>query len=247
MPSDTSFDLVCVGFGASALSIAIALHERNAIDNTLFIERQPKSSWMPGSKSPASRLRTSFLNDLITSENPRSKFTFMKYLHATNRLVLYANSSQIRPSREMYTDYLRWCAAPFQHRVTFGKQVTAVSPVSEGQGPVRYWNVILLDPETGRQDSVTAKQVICAVGLQPRIPSPLSSGNNSKVVVHASDCMKQISSTLRATGGKCRFAIIGEGQTAAEVFDHIHGIRGEHQVVWFTQDSVLRGADDTPL
>merc|ERR1711939_660796 len=86
MQSDSQpLDLVCIGFGITALSIAIALHERQSLDNTLFLESQPQSSWKPCPDIPATRLRTSFLNDLITSENPRSKFTFMNYLQATNR------------------------------------------------------------------------------------------------------------------------------------------------------------------
>ncbi|EXJ79476.1 hypothetical protein A1O1_08740 [Capronia coronata CBS 617.96] len=243
-----SFDLVCVGFGVTALSLAITLHERGALDNTLFLESQPASKWNPCSSSAGGRMRTSFLNDLITSENPRSRFTFLKYLHATNRLALYANSSQIQPSREMFADYLRWCSASFQNNVNFGKRVTAIFPVREDQQPVRSWNVVFSDSVTGQQDSVTTKQVICAAGLQPFIPAPLSSiMDTSPDVVHATDCLQRISSTMRTTGGKCHFAIIGDGQTAADVFDHIHGIRGDHQVTWFTQDPVLRGTDDSPF
>ncbi|EXJ83974.1 hypothetical protein A1O3_04641 [Capronia epimyces CBS 606.96] len=259
-------DLVCVGFGASALSIAVALHERRALDKTVFLERQPEETWTPGScsdsTSPASRgrLRTSFLNDLVTSENPRSKFTFMNYLHATDRLVVYANSSQLHPSREMYADYLRWCAASFQHQVSFGKQAKSISPVSvparerdgPGPGPVRAWNVVFVDVATGRQDSIVANQVICAVGLQHYIPTSLSSlgpglSPSSGPVVHAAESLPRIAAVLRATGGEARLAIVGDGQTAAELFDHLHGIRADHQVVWFTQDPVLRATDDTPF
>ncbi|KAJ4517276.1 hypothetical protein HRR73_004328 [Exophiala dermatitidis] len=211
---DVPLDLLCIGFGATALSVAIALHEKGAIDNTIFLELQPASTWMPCSGSPSGRLRTSFLHDLVTSENPRSKFTFMNYLHATNRLVLYANSSQINPPRDMFNDYLQWCAAPFQQRVKYGQRVAAVHPVQNAQGLVECFKVVYADSATGQQDVVTAKQVISAVGLQPYVPRAL--------------------------------ATIGT-LAAGEIFEYLHGIRGEHKVVWFTQDPVLREMDDSPF
>ncbi|KAL2410310.1 L-ornithine N(5)-monooxygenase [Exophiala dermatitidis] len=244
---DVHFDLLCIGFGATALSVAIALHEKRAIDNTIFLERQPESTWRSCSGSPSGRLRTSFLHDLVTSESPRSKFTFMNYLHATNRLVLYANGSQINPPRDMFNDYLQWCAGPFQQRVRFGKRVAAVHPVQNAQGLVECFKVVYTDSATGQQDVVTAKQVISAVGLQPSIPRDLAKIGTLVGVAHASDCLSRISSTLRTTSGRARFAIIGDGQAAGEIFEYLHGVRGEHQVVWFTQDPVLREMDDSPF
>ena len=244
---NTPYGVVCIGFGTTAVSIAIALYETNATKNAIFLERQTQLTWTPCAHLPGGRMRLSFLNDLVVSENPRSKFTFVNYLHSTNRLVAYANSSQIRPSREMFTDYLRWCAAKFTPQVRFGRRVTAINAVEDGNGRVEAWKVGYSDQDTGKVDFVTARQVICAVGIQPRIPEVLSKHEYHASVIHSSVCLSAIPWVLRNTNRGCRFAIIGNGQDAAEIFDHLHSLRGQHRVSWFTRDRVLRRSDSTAL
>ena len=244
---NTPYDIVCIGFGATAISIAIALHERKAIGRATFLERQTQLTWTPSANLPGNRMRMSFLNDLVVSENPRSKFTFVNYLHSTNSLVAYANSSQIRPSREMFTDYLRWCAAQFTTRVRFGSHVTAITALEDGNGRVEAWKVVYSDHDTGKVDFVTARQVVCAVGIQPKMPAVLSKHECHASVIHSSVCLDNIPWVLRNTNGDCRFAVIGNGQDAAEIFDYLNSLRGQHHVSWFTRDTVLRGSDSTAL
>jgi L-ornithine N5-oxygenase len=241
------FDLVCVGFGATSLALAVALEERRPKDQrVLFLESQSRATWRPCTDNGvSSRLRTPFLDDLVTSENPRSRFTFLNYLRVTGRLVFYANDSQICPAREMFADYLRWCASFFDDKVQYGQRVTAVVP-STSDKKVEGWKVAYVD-SNGQKGFVTAKQVVCAVGNVPKTPAPLASPQFQSQVVHSSDCQEAIASLLKARSGSCRLAIVGDGQAAAEVFDHLHGIRGDHHVTWFTRDSVLRGGDQTPL
>ncbi|RMD43842.1 hypothetical protein DV735_g1275, partial [Chaetothyriales sp. CBS 134920] len=232
-------ELVCIGFGVTALATALALHERKSLDSTLFLESQPQASWQPCPEIPASYLRTSFLNDLVTTENPRSKFTFINYLHSTNRLTLYANSSQLRPSRELFTDYLRWCADHLPVRIGFSKVVTAIQPVTNAAGVVSSWKTFFTDRNTGKQDVVEAKQVLCSIEPQPYIPSALAEPTARSSVVHSANCRQAVASVLKQTGGKARIAIIGDGQSAAEVFEFVQSTRGSQQAVWFTQDAVL--------
>lgn len=240
-------DLVCVGFGITAISNSIALYERCEIDNTLFLEAQPRAEWNPCPNILSERLRTSFLNDLITSENPRSKFTFLNYLHATDRLVLYANSSQLHPSREMFIDYLKWCAGPFESHVQFGKRVTSVLPSIGADGLVNRWKVIFKDVLSGNLASVVAKQLIYATELQPIIPDLLSDPIIRRKVLHASESLEEIVSLVRASVREMHIGVLGEGQNAAETFEFLQSIRGKHRVTWFSKDPILMGMDETPL
>ncbi|KIW88512.1 uncharacterized protein Z519_11081 [Cladophialophora bantiana CBS 173.52] len=240
-------DLVCVGFDMTGIANAVALRERNGLSkDTLFLESQLEALWKPLRSTPASRLRTSFLNDLITSENPRSHFTFLNYLHATHRLILYANSAQIRPSREMFCDYLRWCAGRLRAQVQYGKMATSVRPLRDGKGRVAAWEVVFVDAVTGEKKAVTAKQVVYAVSNHPYVPKVLHAPTVRTLVLHSSDYLEAIPTLLR-DNPKARIAVLGNGQNAAEVFDQLHGIRGDHQVIWFTKDAVLRGDDETPF
>ncbi|KAI1620271.1 L-ornithine N5-oxygenase [Exophiala viscosa] len=248
MHSDSEpLDLVCIGFGVSALAVAIALHERQSLDHTLFLDSQPQSSWKPCPDVPASRLKTSFLNDLITSENPRSEFTFINYLHATNRLVLYCNSGHLTPSREIFSDYLRWCADRLKVRTAFQKQVSSITPVTDATGTVSCWRVLVSDAATGKQNELVTNQVICSMEPQPQIPAILSQANINPNLAHSTDSREAILSTLRKTAGKARIAIVGDGQSAAEVFEYLQSIRGDQQAIWFTQSPVLRRSDSTPF
>ncbi|OCT47109.1 L-ornithine N5-oxygenase [Cladophialophora carrionii] len=242
-----ALDLVCVGFDLTGIANAVALNERNGLSkDTLFLESQLDAFWKPLRSTPASRLRTSFLNDLITSENPRSRFTFMNYLHATNRLILYANSGQLRPSREMFSDYLRWCATRLQAQVLYGKMVTSVQPLRDGKGDVAAWEVVFVDAVTGEKNAVTAKQVVYAASNHPHVPKGLRGPALQTLVLHSSEYQQAIPTLLR-DNPRARIAVVGNGQNAAEAFAQLHGIWGEHEVVWFTQDAVLRGDDETPF
>jgi len=242
-----AYDVVCVGFGASALSLAIALKERHALTGAIFLEQQPQSSWKPCHSLLSARMKTSFLNDLITSENPRSKFTFINYLHSTNQLVVYTNSGKIAPSRAMFADYLRWCTKQFEQNISYGNRVVGVSPSHGPNGIADGWNIQFEDVSTGRRTTITTRQVVCAAGLQKKLPSAVSSISVRSNVAHSADAIEAIASVLKARRSKRRFAIVGDGTSAAEVFSHLHGIHGDHEVHWFTQQLSLRGNDKTSL
>ncbi|KIW21631.1 hypothetical protein PV08_02211 [Exophiala spinifera] len=242
-----TLDLICIGFGVTALSLAVALHEKKSLDKALFLEAQSQSAWKPYPDVPSERLRTSFLNDLITSENPRSKFTFMNYLHATNRLIVYANSSRITPSRELFAEYLRWCGDNIHARKEFSRRVDRVVPVKNAAGRVSSWKVFFVDKVTGKTEVAEAKQVVVATEPEPRVPGILSQPNIRAAVAHSTDSLEAIPAVLKRTAGRARIAVIGDGQSAAEVFYYVQNIRGDHQTVWFTRDNVIRASDDSPF
>lgn len=240
-------DLVCIGFGASALSLAIGLQERQGLTNTVFLEQQPQASWKPCHSLISPRMKTSFLSDLVTSENPRSKFTFISYLHATNQLITYTNSGRIAPSRPMFADYLKWCARQFETHVSFGTRVMGVTPRNGVNGLLDGWNVLYEDISTGQRGSIRTRQIVCAAGLQPKLPDVLLNQSVRPRVVHSSEALEAISDALKEKRRVPTIAIVGNNGHAAEVFLHLHGIHGNHNVHWFTQKLDLRGNDETPL
>jgi L-ornithine N5-oxygenase len=242
-----TYDLVCIGFGASALSLAIALKERQSIASTVFLEQQPQASWKPCHSLISPRMKTSFLNDLVTSENPRSKFTFVSYLHATNQLVTYTNSGRIAPSRPMFADYLKWCAKHFASHVSFGNRVVAVTPRHGTKGLLEGWNVLYEDVLTGQRGSITTLQVVCAAGLQRKIPTVLSTQSVRPRVVHSSEALEAIAEVLKDKRRVASIAVVGNNSHAAEIFVYLHGIHGNHNVHWFTERSELKGNDETTL
>jgi len=87
-------DVVGVGFGPSNLALAIALAE-GAGDaggvSARFVERQPRFGWHRGMLLEDATMQISYLKDLVTLRDPRSRFSFLSYLHAHDRLPDFIN------------------------------------------------------------------------------------------------------------------------------------------------------------
>ncbi len=127
VPTGDMHDLICVGFGPASLAIGIALQDHLEQSDTpweskpkiAFIERQPNFAWHAGMQIPGAKMQISFVKDLATFRNPRSRFTFLNYLWSHGRLVQFTNLGTFLPSRLEYQEYLRWCAEQFKHLVHY--------------------------------------------------------------------------------------------------------------------------------
>jgi L-ornithine N5-oxygenase len=92
------------------------------------MEKQSEFAWHAGMQLPGAKMQISFLKDLATPRDPRSKFTFLSYLFAKNRLNQFINLGTFLPTRVEYEDYLRWCAGHFERegKVAYGMEVESV-------------------------------------------------------------------------------------------------------------------------
>jgi L-ornithine N5-monooxygenase len=233
-------DVVCIGFGASALSLAVAHRERSPLADIIFLEAQPESSWQPLRKLPGQDMQKTFMNDLITTENPRSQYSFVKYLHETGRLVNFTNVGKVNPSGELFDSYLRWAASKFEKNVRYSTTAVAIETVADQSGITSQWKVLAQDTRTGSKTVLTAKRVIIATGSQPSIPKVLSPGRDA--VVHSSQCLDALHSKLRSTARGANVAVVGDGQAAAEILQYLHGIRGSHTATLFTEHESLEAS-----
>lgn len=78
-------DLVGIGFGPANLALAIAVDEHNRRDpqqalKVGFLEKQATFGWHRGMLLEGATMQVSFLKDLVTMRDPRSRFTFLTYL-----------------------------------------------------------------------------------------------------------------------------------------------------------------------
>ncbi|MDH2456726.1 SidA/IucD/PvdA family monooxygenase [Corynebacterium bovis] len=129
-PAAHVHDVVGVGFGPANLGLAVALAEgagpgERGVD-TLFLDSRPTFAWHPGLLLPDTPVRSSFLRDLVTPRTPRSRFTFINYLHEHGRLVEFINRRTVAPDRGEVADYLAWVAALVPARVEYGCVVRGV-------------------------------------------------------------------------------------------------------------------------
>jgi L-ornithine N5-monooxygenase len=211
------YDLVGVGFGPSNLALAIAVAEHNARSaspvDALFLERQQSFGWHRGMLIDDATMQVSFLKDLVTMRNPTSEFSFLSYLHSSGRLVDFINQKSLFPLRVEFHDYLEWAAAGVADAVRYGSEVIAIEPVAEA-GTVTSFAV------TARRgaDTVTyrARNVVFGVGLEPHLPDGATLTDR---VWHNRDLLTRVE---HLTGSPRRCAVVGAGQSAAEVTKFLH-------------------------
>lgn len=247
--ADSVYDLVCIGFGPASLAIAIALHdemEAGKLTNppkVLFLEKQSQFAWHAGMLLPGAKMQISFIKDLASLRNPRSNFTFLNYLHKNDRLVEFTNLDTFLPARIEFEDYLRWCARHFDDVVQYQNEVLSVSPVQE-DGPARLFGVKSRDTQSGETTTYQARNVVLALGGQPSIPKSLP---HSERVIHSSQYAQAVPRMLTNPSASYRVAVIGAGQSAAEIFNNIQNLYPNSKTSLIMRSEFLKPSDDSPF
>ena len=255
--TDELHDLVCVGFGPASLAIAIALHD--AIESRSsgpappqqprlrFLERQHDFAWHAGMLLPGSKMQISFIKDLATVRNPRSEFTFINYLHRHNRLVQFSNLGTFLPSRLEFEDYMRWCSSSFDNVVDYGQDVLEIVPekTTDRVSKLDSFRVTSRNTENGEITSRLARNVVIAVGGKPRLPPFLP--REHPRVLHSSAYCKSVPLLLPDRFRDYRIAVLGSGQSAAEIFHDLHTRYPNCRTSLIIKDTALRPSDDSPF
>lgn len=250
---NTEYDLICVGFGPASLAVGIALHDamasgRNlrpdgAAPKVLFIEKQNRFAWHAGMLLPGAKMQISFVKDLATLRDPRSEFTFLNYLHRQNRLVDFTNLGTFLPARVEYEDYLRWCSSFFNHLVQYDQEVVSVSPA--GTGEVNQFCVQSQNVKTGQTQTYSGRNVLLATGGKPSFPKSFPLKHPQ--IIHSSQYAHMVPQILSNRNAAYRVAVVGAGQSAAEIFNNIHHLYPNSQTRLVMRQEFLKPSDDSPL
>ena len=191
-------------------------------------------------------MQISFIKDLASLRDPRSEFTFLNYLHKNERLVEFTNLSTFLPARVEYEDYLRWSAGHFGDVVKYQNEVVSVSPVREtGDRLFGQFAVTSKDLGTGSTTTHRAKNVLLAVGGRPSIPKSLPAGHPR--VIHSSQYAHLVPTILKDHGAPYKVAVVGAGQSAAEIFNNIQTLYPNSRTWLVMRSEFLKPSDDSPL
>ena len=196
---------------------------------------------------PDARMQISFLKDLATLRNPQSKFTFINYLKAKDRLVQFVNLSTFFPLREEFNDYMTWCASHFDDVVQYGAETVSVAPSEKSQGRVESWTVLYRDVVSGRATLADSKHVVIAIGGAPKIPDSVAHLRGEPNMFHSSSYSSMTSKLRGPSLGLRRIAVIGGGQSAAEIFNDLQSRFDNTAVTLYTSAPALKPSDDSPL
>jgi len=250
MTSDLTFyDVIGVGFGPSNLSLAIALDEavgrRGGSFRARFLDRQDRFAWHSGMLLPGSDMQISFLKDLVLLRDPGSRFTFLNYLHIKGRLEAFINQKTFYPSRLEFNDYLCWAASHFADQVSYGEEVVAVEP-EDKRGTVSRLVVRSRDA-SGRERTRLAGNLVLAIGGRPNIPDVFERLGGNHRVFHSSSYLTDINALGLADHPATRVAVIGGGQSAAEIALDLHKRFSDIGIDMIARGFALRPSDNTPF
>ncbi len=205
-------EVLAIGAGPSNLALAVALEELapGLASECLIIERDKEISWQRGMLLPEALSQVSFLKDLVTLRNPRSKFSFLNYLHAVGRLDQFVNMGSFVPYRVELAGYLQWTAESLSLvDLQLGRECVDISP-EWTDGTLTGWVATLADGET-----VRSRYLVVGIGRDARIPEPLR-GVAAERVIHSTEYLQRIGSMRKDL--PYRVVVVGGGQSAAELF-----------------------------
>lgn len=237
-------DLIGVGFGPSNIALAIALDEKRHhghFVDALFVEKQPGFVWHKNMLLPNAHMQISFIKDLATLRNPASRFTFLNYLHEKERLQDFVNLKTFFPSRHEFNDYLGWAAAQFEDRCAYGEAVFEVVPEKRGT------EVQMLRVRSRNADGAVrerlARNLVVSVGGVPNIPARFQPFREDARVFHSSSYLEAIARHPHAK----RIAIVGAGQSAAEIFMDLQSHPNKPEVDLIMRARSIKPSDDSPF
>lgn len=239
------YDVVGLGFGPSNLALAIALAEKHpGRMRAVFIEKKERFGWHEGLLVDDAMMQVSFLKDLATLRNPTSKFSFLSYLHDKGRLIDFVNHKSLFPSRVEFHDYLEWAAASFADQVVGGREAIDVRPVHV-DSQVHHWEAITAGGSSpGRPEpepaSYLARNIVLATGLAPALPAGIE---RSGRIWHSAELLHRASDITDRPDQ--RFAVVGAGQSAAEVTAYVHQRFSDAQVYVIMSRYGYSPADDS--
>jgi L-ornithine N5-monooxygenase len=211
-------ELLAIGAGPANLAFAVAVEELAPPDlaaNTLLIEQHENVAWQRGMLLPWTQSQVSFLKDLVTLRNPRSKFSFVNYLHTVGRLNDFVNMASFLPFRLEISDYLQWVAESLSKvRVEYGRRCQRIEARRAADGSVIGWLVYLADGST-----IGANSLVIGIGREARIPAEFKELPYERVIHSTQYSLRTAELDPDAP---LRIVVVGAAQSAAEMLWATH-------------------------
>lgn len=205
-------DIIAIGCGPANLALAAAVQdglEQQPI-RTVITDRAASVQWQPDMLIPWARSQTSFVKDLVTLRDPRSQFSFLNFLKMTDKLVEFANLGTLFPYRLELSNYLSWVAENLTAiDIRMNWDCVSLEPVVVADR-VREFRAVYRDGRT-----IQAPDIVVGMGRRPNIPDAFSSLPTDRCV-HSSGFLSAARSWRDHKDA--RVAVVGAGQSAAEIF-----------------------------
>ena len=216
--TDQEVGLLAIGAGPANLALAVAIEESGSdalAAQTLLLDQSPDIKWQRDLLMPWARSQVSFLKDLVTLRNPRSKFSFLNFLHDSGRLDEFVNLGTFNPFRWEISDYLQWVARSLETvKIRFNSRVQRIEPSLGEDGAITGWTVTLSDG-----DRIRCRDLVVGGGRDRRIPEVFADLPADRLV-HSSQYKSKIAEL--PSNAPLRAVVVGGAQSAAEMFMALH-------------------------
>ncbi len=223
-----SIQVVGVGVGPSNLSLASLLQPRNISGQ--FLDKKKTFDWHSGLQLPDASLQVSFLKDLVTLADPTNPYSFLAYLHEHGRTYQFLNAQFEAITRQEFTQYLQW-ASEKNENIHFDEVVEDIE--FDGDFVV----------STSKR-KLRAENISIGVGKTASVPDFVKDNLND-TMFHSSDYLFH----AEDLSGK-RLAIIGGGQSGAEIFLDLisrEGSNAPEHISWISRRTGFWPLDDSPF
>ncbi|MCW8445604.1 SidA/IucD/PvdA family monooxygenase [Fluoribacter gormanii] len=222
-------DLLGVGVGPFNLSLAALLSSVKEI-SSVFFEQNKEMIWHPGMLFPKAEIQVSYLNDLVTLVDPTNPYSFIAYLAKHKRLYRFINAQFKQVLRTEFSHYLNWVSRSLPNLV-FNEQVEGV-----------YFDKSYFVMQTAKR-TVKGRHLILGNGLTAKVPACAKRYLGENVLHNKNFLLHPIN-----WQGK-RVAIIGGGQSGAEIVQHIlfHGEQLPAELNWISKREQLLPMDTSPF
>ena len=216
--TDQHVEILAIGAGPANLALAVAIEESGPpglAENTLLLEQYRDVKWQRNLLLPWARSQVSFLKDLVTLRNPRSRFSFLSFLHERGRLDEFVNLSTFNPYRWEVSDYQQWVAHSLERvRVRYDARVEFAEPRRAVDGTIAGWTVTL-----SSGDRVHCRDLVIGIGRDRYVPDVFGDLPADRVI-HSTQYCTRIGDV--ATEEPIRPVVVGGAQSAAEMFMALH-------------------------
>ncbi|MEA2194650.1 MAG: L-ornithine N5-monooxygenase [Solirubrobacteraceae bacterium] len=209
----SDLELLAIGAGPANLGLAVALEELapQLARETLIVEQHSDVVWQRGMLLPWAQSQVSFLKDLVTRRNPRSRYSFVNYLHCIGRLDDFINLGSFTPYRVEISDYLRWVSQSLEQvEIEYERRCVGLAPIDGGER----WAARFDDGS-----EVTCRHVVIGAGREAHVPAEFA-GLPADRVVHSTEFSWRTSGLER--DAPHRVVVIGGAQSAAEMLWAMH-------------------------
>ncbi|MDR6462166.1 SidA/IucD/PvdA family monooxygenase [Chryseobacterium sediminis] len=223
MTNEAVYNVIGIGIGPFNLGLA-ALSNPISELKTLFLDQRDGFDWHPGLMIDHVTLQTPFLCDCVSMADPTNPLSLLNYLKETGRLYKFFIRENFFIPRKEYNRYCQWVITQLP-QCRFSTQVVGII-YEEG-----LYHVTTIHTKTKETTVFKTERLILGTGTQPHIPSFIPKDDSR--IIHTSSYLYRKEELL--SQGK-KIAIIGSGQSAAEVFyDLLQNRKEETHLGWYSR------------